>query len=137
MTADYYGRAVPKHAHGTRHLSGPTSSVREITEAAVKIYERTVGRDLLVRRLNITAENVAPEAEAARTTAGEQLDLFSMTETGAGPDDEAARARERRRQEAVLAIRKRYGKNAILKGMNLEEGATAIERNGQIGGHRA
>ena len=122
VTADYYG---------------PTSSVREITEAAVEIYERTVGRELLVRRLNIAAENVVPETQAAPVTAGEQIDLFSLAEPEPDPDDEAVRARERKRQEAVLAIRQRYGKNAILKGMDLEEGATAMERNAQIGGHRA
>ncbi len=137
VTADHYGRAVPKHAHGTKHLSGPTSSVQEITEAAMEIYERTVGRELLVRRLNIAAENVVPETQAARVSAGEQMDLFSLAESEPGPGDEVVRARERRRQEAVLAIRQRYGKNAILKGMDLEEGATAIERNRQIGGHRA
>ena len=135
VTRDHYGRAVPKHAHGSKHLPGHTASVREITEAAVEIYENTVDRDLLVRRLGISADNVLPRALARQSTAGEQMALFSMAGSADKPD--ADRERERKRQEAVLAIRQRYGKNAIVKGMDLEEGATARERNAQIGGHKA
>jgi len=137
---DHYGREVPKHAHGTIHLAGHSSSTREITRAVMELFDRVVDPTLLVRRMYVVAENVLPEREARRqTVAAEQLDLFSL-EAGTGEaaqPDAAARERERRRQEAVLAIQKRYGKNAILKGMNLEEGATARDRNRQIGGHKA
>ena len=137
ITVDFYGRAVPKHAHGTANLGGYTSSTREITEAVMALFDRIADPKLLVRRLNITANNVLAESEAQLHDGGEQMDLFS-----AAPAEERTPApkdpqRERRRQETVLAIRERYGKNAILKGMNLEEGATARDRNRQIGGHRA
>jgi DNA polymerase V len=136
---DYYGRIIPKHAHGTANLSGPTSSTREITEAVMALFDRVVDPKLLVRRLNITADTTAPESGVRSDGAGEQMDLFrdfapSEEETEEKPKDPE---RERRRQDAVLAIRKRYGKNAILKGMNFEEGATARDRNSQIGGHKA
>ena len=109
----------------------------EITEAVMALFDRIADPKLLVRRLNITANNVLAESEAQLHDGGEQMDLFS-----AAPAEERTPApkdpqRERRRQETVLAIRERYGKNAILKGMNLEEGATARDRNRQIGGHRA
>ena len=135
VTEDRYGRSVPKHAHGSEHLPAPGSSLREITRAAVSIYRRCVSPRLLVRRLNISAENVLPETQTGAVPAGEQMDLFSSMEQPAAPREDPAR--EKRRQEAVLAIRQRYGKNAIVKGMDLEEGATAMERNQQIGGHKA
>ena len=134
---DYYGRPIPKHAHGTARLDAMTSSTREITGAVMALFDRIVDPKLLVRRMSVTACNVAPEPET-RLYGGEQMDLFSdlarAEETAPGPTDPG---REHRRQEAVLAIQKRYGKNAILKGMNLEKGATARDRNRQIGGHRA
>ena len=138
LVKDYYGRLVPKHAHGTANLSAPTSSTREITEAVMDLFDRVVDPKLLVRRLNVTADNIAPESDARSDGAGEQMDLFRdfapAAESETKPKDPE---RERRRQDAVLAIRRRYGKNAILKGMNLEEGATARDRNSQIGGHKA
>ena len=138
VTKSYYGRMVPKHAHGTANLSGPTSSTREITEAMMALYEQIVDPRLLVRRLNVTANNVLPEDEATENRPAEQLDLFAMAEEREQKEINAAsRERERRRQEAVLAIQRRYGKNALLKGMDLEEGATTMERNRQIGGHKA
>ena len=134
VTRDFYGRETPKHAHGTAHLSGHTSSTREITETMMALFDRVVDKNLLVRRMYVVANNVLPETQARREiAAAEQLDLFSLAEEKPAEDPK----REKRRQEAVLAIRKRYGKNAILKGMNLEEGATARERNQQIGGHKA
>ena len=135
VTRDFYGREIPKHAHGTVRLSGHTSSTRTITEAMMALFDRVVDENLLVRRMVVAADNVLPEAKVrGEIAAAEQLDLFSLAtaERPAGDSD-----RERRRQEAVLSIQKRYGKNAILKGMNLEEGATARERNAQIGGHKA
>ncbi len=131
VVTDHYGRKIPKHAHGTVTLSRYTSSTREILEAAAALYDRIVDKNLLVRRLNIVAGNVI-RREAAPTEAETQLDLFSQPE-----ETERDPERELRRQQAVLTIKRKYGKNAILKGMNLEEGATAKDRNRQIGGHKA
>jgi DNA polymerase V len=121
VTTDHYGRQVPKHAHGTQNLTAPSSSLAEITKATLTLFDRIVNPLLFVRRLNLTANHVVPEA-------GVQLDLFT---------DYEALAKERRLQEARLSIRAKFGKNAILRGLNFEEGATARERNQQIGGHKA
>ena len=125
---DPYGRRIPKPAHGTQNLSAFTSSASELIQAASELFDRLVDPSLLVRRLYLTANHV--EAED-RATAVSQLDLFTDAET------EKARLRERRLQETALSLKKKFGKNAILKGMNLEEGATARTRNNQIGGHKA
>lgn len=139
VTVDRYGRSVPKHAHGTANLGRYTSSTRLILAAVSDLFDRIVDQNLLVRRLNLTANRVIDEASATKETACEQMDLF--TDYGAAQAERAREeeelAREKRRQAAVLAIKKKYGKNAILKGMNLEEGATAKDRNRQIGGHKA
>ena len=131
---DYYGRETPSPAHGSINLGGFTSSTKEILDAATKLFDRIVDKNLLVRRMYVVANHVCPEGQQPQAEA-EQLDLFSMAKPEevkpADPD------RERRRQEAILRIRDKYGKNAILRGMNLEEGATARDRNQQIGGHRA
>ena len=121
---DWYGREVPKPSHGTIRLNGQTSSTNQILDAVMHLFDRVVDRNLLVRRMNVVAENTVDEAKA-----DVQLSLFE--------DRREDGDRERRRQEAILAIKKKYGKNAILKGMNFEEGATAKERNRQIGGHKA
>ena len=139
VTTDYYGRQVPKHAHGTANLSRQTSSTKLITEAVVDLFDRIVNKDLLVRRLNLTVNHVVNEEEANRRTTPTQLDLFTDYEELAR-QQEAEKAeldKERRIQEAQLAIKQRFGKNAILRGLNFEEGATAKERNEQIGGHKA
>ena len=139
VTTDYYGRQVPKHAHGTANLSRQTSSTKLITEAIVDLFDRIVNKDLLVRRLNLTVNHVVNEEEANRRTTPTQLDLFTDYEELAR-QQEAEKAeldKERRIQEAQLAIKQRFGKNAILRGLNFEEGATAKERNEQIGGHKA
>ena len=139
VTTDYYGRQVPKHAHGTANLSRKTSSTKLITEAVVEMFDRIVNKDLLVRRLNLTVNHVVNEEEANRRTTPTQLDLFTDYEELAR-QQEAEKAelnKERRIQEAQLAIKQRFGKNAILRGLNFEEGATAKERNEQIGGHKA
>ena len=124
VTQDWYGRPVPKPAHGSVNLGRQTSSTDLIMKAVGELYDRITDRSLLVRRMYVVANHVVDEASAA----GVQLDLFQEE-----PDSE----RERSRQEAILEIRRKFGKNAILKGMNFEEGATAKERNKQIGGHKA
>ena len=135
VVTDRYGRKIPKHAHGTANLPGHTSSTRQITEAVMALFDRIVDPDLLVRRLNIVACHVLRETDVVPSGLGEQLDLFTLQEDPA--EKEEQRQREKRRQQAVIEIKKKYGKNAILKGMNLEEGATARDRNRQIGGHKA
>ena len=139
VTTDRYGRKVPKHAHGTENLAAYGSSSRELIAAALRLYDRIVDPGLLVRRLYVVAGRVLPEGEASAAREPEQLDLFTDLARAEERAAEEARERERekRRQGAILAIQKKYGKNAILKGMNFEEGATTRERNGQIGGHRA
>ena len=133
VTTDHYGRKTPKHAHGTANLKTPTSSAMLLLNAVMELYDRIMDKNLLVRRITLTANHLTDENAAG--TIGEQLDLFTDYEKRA--DDEAALEREKRMQQAVLAIKKKYGKNAVLKGMNMQEGATTIERNKQIGGHKA
>jgi DNA polymerase V len=135
VTTDHYGRQIPKHAHGTANLGGYTSSTRQIVQAVLDLFDRIVDPELLVRRVNMAANHVVDEASASERESMEQLDLF--TDYAARQAETAALNRERRMQEAMLSIQKKFGKNAILKGMNLEEGATTVERNRQIGGHRA
>ncbi|MBO7589148.1 MAG: DNA methylase [Bacteroidaceae bacterium] len=125
VVTDHYGRDVPKPAHGTVDLNGHTSSSEYIIKEVAKLYDSIVNPNLTVRRFNVTAQNVINESEAEPR----QLDLFG--------DNAPTDGRERRRQEAVIAIRKRYGKNSILRGMNFEEGSTARDRNRQVGGHKA
>ena len=139
VTTDYYGRQVPKHGHGTANLTRQTSSTKLITEAVVDLFDRIVNKDLLVRRLNLTVNHVVNEADANRRTTPTQLDLFTDYEELARQQkaEKAELDKERRIQEAQLAIKQRFGKNAILRGLNFEEGATAKERNEQIGGHKA
>ena len=135
VETDRYGRKVPKYAHGTANLPAYSSSTREITQAVMELFDRIVDKELLVRRMTIAACRILTESAVSQGAPMEQLDLFAQPE--AAEAQEACRQREKRRQQAVLEIRKKYGKNAILKGMNLEEGATARERNRQIGGHKA
>jgi DNA polymerase V len=139
VTSDYYGRRVPKHAHGTANLDRPTSSARLITKAVLDLYDRTVNPALLVRRINLCANRLSDAGSVRGESGFVQLNLFAdedAEQERRAREDEALE-REARRQKAVLAIKKKYGKNAILKGTNFEEGATAIARNGQIGGHKA
>ena len=139
VKADRYGRSIPKHAHGTANLEEYTASTKRIIAAALELYDRIIDRDLLARRLTISAGRVLPEAEAPQKKAFEQLDLF--TNYAAVQEQQAQEAaaleREKKVQRAMLDIKKRFGKNAILKGMNFQEGATAKDRNRQIGGHKA
>lgn len=135
VSIDRYGRRVPKSAHGTAHLPRPSSSARQLIAAALELYERQVDERLLVRRLYLTACHVIPEAEAVKEAQWGQLDLFS--DQNAAQSEQEALERERRIQETLLTIKKKFGKNAVLKGLDLEEGATARMRNDQIGGHKA
>ena len=140
ITTNYYGKAVPKHAHGTFNFEKPTSSSRLIMDGATDIFDRCVNPDLLIRRLNLTTNHVVSEASvSAQNNAPRQLDLFTDYETleKQRQEEQAKLDKERRIQEAQLRIKKRFGKNAILRGLNFEEGATAKERNEQIGGHKA
>lgn len=118
-TTDRYGRKLPQHAHGTVSFGSPTNSTKKVLTEVLALYDRIIDPSLMVRRITVNANNLTDEAY-------EQFDLFT---------DPAARAKERKLQEAMLSIQKRFGKNAILKGTSLEEGATTIERNNQIGGH--
>ena len=139
VTVDRYGRAVPKHAHGTANIEVYTSSTKRIVSAALELFDRISNKQLLVRRIYLTANRVVMESDAPDKRAMEQLDLF--TDYSAlhrqRAEEQAALERERRMQKTMLEIKRRFGKNAILKGMNLDEGATTISRNGQIGGHKA
>ena len=137
VKTDRYGRAIPKHAHGTANLGRYTSSTKAILTAVSTLYDRIVDPGLLIRRLNLTANRVLDEQSVPEQSAFEQLDLFAGDGAADPAEKDAALAREKKIQTAMLGIQKKYGKNAILKGMNLEEGATARERNSQIGGHKA
>ena len=140
ITTNHYGKPVPKHAHGTFNFERPTSSSRLIMEGAVELFKRCVNPDLLIRRLNLTTNHVVSEASvAAKERVPQQLDLFTDYEAleKQRREEQARLDKERRMQEAQLRIKQRFGKNAILRGLNFEEGATARERNKQIGGHKA
>lgn len=139
VTTDAYGRAIPKHAHGTIHLESYTSSTVQIREAVTTLFERIVNPNLLVRRMQMFACRVLPEKEMPVHNEYEQLSLFTMDqETREKKEQEKVLLeKERKMQKAILQMQKKFGKNAILKGMNLQEGATAKERNGKVGGHKA
>lgn len=133
VTTDRYGRKVPKHAHGTINIDHKTSSTKIIMEATLNLYEKIINKDLLVRRLNITANNVTNIADE-KEKSYEQIDLFTNYEEV--NKNRKKEADELRIQKAMIDIKQKYGKNAIVKGMNLQKEGTTIERNGQIGGHR-
>lgn len=139
ITTDRYGRKVPKHAHGTATLKQQTSSTQMIMDAVMDLYDQIINPKLLIRRVTIAANRLADEAYAEKLEQYEQLELFTDYDALERKRKEEAEklAKERRLQEAMLSVKKKFGKNAILKGMNLQEGATSIERNRQIGGHKA
>ena len=139
VTTDAYGRSVPKHAHGTANLGEFSSSTKQITDAVLALFDRIVNPALLVRRLNLSANHVAAESTLRQNTSVEQLDLFTdyAAQQAKQQEQEEALAREKKMQQVMLSIKKKYGKNAILKGMNLVDGATTQDRNEQIGGHKA
>ena len=134
ITIDRYGRSVPKHAHGTINLDHKTSSNKLIGESVMKLYDRIIDKRLLTRRINITANNVISEEQAEKENKFEQIDLF--TDYSEVERKNEKEKKERNLQRSILDIKKKYGKNAILKGMNFEDGGTTIERNEQVGGHK-
>lgn len=139
ITTDRYGRKIPKHAHGTGNIGEHTSSSGMIVDAVLKLYDRIINKSFLIRRISLCANHVVDEGMIKKEPVFEQLDLF--TDYAALKKEQEEKdvklKRERKLQEAMLDIKKRYGKNAVLKGTSLVEGATAIERNNQIGGHKA
>jgi len=138
ITTDHYGRKVPKPVHGSINLSQYSSSTSQIVSAALSLYDRIVDPALLIRRFTLTAARVIPKEKAASTDSYEQINLFASAEESAEKErQKKALEKEHKIQNAILSIRGKYGKNALLKGYNFEEGATARDRNRQIGGHKA
>ena len=135
VTLDHYGRKVPKSAHGTINIDHKTSSTKIITDYVMNLYERIINKNLLVRRINITAEDVVNEDDYKNNKKFEQIDLF--IDYNEIEKQQKKEKLEKELQKAVLDIKTKYGKNAVLKGMNFIEGGTTIERNGQIGGHKS
>lgn len=139
ITTDLYGRKIPKHAHGTANMKKNTSSAKQIADAVLALFDSIVDTSLLVRRVNLVANHVVQEDTTQCTQQVEQLDFF--TDYSAleekRKEEESTLAKEKKMQQTLLEIKKRFGKNAILKGMNLVDGATAKDRNEQIGGHKA
>jgi DNA polymerase V len=129
---DFYGRAVPKHAHGTKRLGKFTSSTTELMQAAGALFDEIVNTSLLIRRIGVTFCHVISSEDAKASAQVVQLDFFS--EEASEP---SCAEREEKKQQAILDIKRKFGKNAIMRGLNLEEGATARDRNEQIGGHKA
>ena len=134
ITIDRYGRKIPKHAHGTINLEHKTSSTKIIMNAVIKLYDRIINNKLLVRRINITANNVVNENEVSKESKYEQIDLFKNQEER--ENEVKKESKEKNIQKAMIEIKRKYGNNAIIKGMNLEEGGTTIQRNEQVGGHK-
>lgn len=133
---DYYGRVVPKPAHGSVRLGGHTSSSRDILAAVLDLYEEITDARLLVRRVNVAAANVLPERILQQEkNQPQQLELFTDYDELARQEQETQK--EKSLQHTMIAIKHKFGKNAILRGANLQEGAMTIERNNQIGGHKA
>ena len=133
-TIDRYGRSVPKHAHGTENLDHKTSSTKIILEAVTKLYDRIIDKKLLTRRITVTANNVVNEEQVQNENNFEQINLFvNYAEKECKARKEQ---KEKELQKSILDIKKKYGKNAVLKGMNFEEGGTMRERNEQVGGHK-
>ena len=134
ITTDRYGRSIPKHAHGTIHLKEKTSSTKTIMEAIEELYERIINKNLLVRRINVVANNVVNENEINAKTENEQISLF--VDYKKQEKENSIKKKENNLQHAIIDIKKKYGKNAVLKGMNLEKDGTTTQRNVQIGGHK-
>ena len=139
VTIDHYGRTIPKHAHGTINLDHKTSSSKLITESTLKLYDRIINKELLVKRINLVASNVIDKNKVKDIITYEQHDIFTdYTKLEKQREEELKKEKEEDKlQHTLLDIKNKYGKNSILKGMNLEEGGTTIDRNNQIGGHRA
>ena len=132
---DRYGRKIPKNAHGTQNLEEYTFSSDIITGEMLKLYERITDKSLSIRRITVVAAGIIKESEIKLQIKYEQMDMF--TDYAAKEREEIAVQKEKRRQKAILKIKAKYGKNAIVKGTSLKDGATAMDRNAQIGGHKA
>ncbi len=139
VKTDRYGRKIPKHGHGTANLAGYSSSTKQIMAAMLELFDRIVDKNLLIRRLNVTANRVIDEKSIPKPPRYQQMDFFTdyAAEQEKQKAQQAELAREKKIQEAMIDIKKRFGKNAVLKGTNLSEGATGKDRNNQIGGHKA
>ena len=135
VTTDRYGRKIPKHAHGTINLDHQTSSTKIIMDLTMRLYERIINKDLVVRRINITANNVINVLEAENKKTYEQIDLF--IDYHQKEVEQQEEKKERNLQKAMINIKEKYGNNAIIKAMNLQEAGTTIDRNNQVGGHKA
>ena len=134
---DYYGRLTPKEAHGTTTLDKSTSSTKIITNKSLELYDRITNKKLTVKRITIAFGNVTSENNIIKKNNYEQLNLFNIKKEEIKEENPEELEKEKKIQKTILDIKKKYGKNSILKGMNLESGATAIDRNNQIGGHKA
>jgi len=139
VKTDYYGRKIPKHAHGTANLGKLTSSTKLIMDAVMQLFDEIVDESLLARRVSIVANHIVNEALAKEETTYEQLDLFTdySAKKVENEKEKSMLEKEKKLQHAILDIKKKFGKNSVLKGMNLQKGATGKDRNNQIGGHKA
>lgn len=136
ISTDMYGRKIPKHAHGTANMKFPTSSTQLITKEVMKLYEKIVDKHLLIRRINISANHLVDSQMIKDKRFYEQLDIFSSFDFNR-EEEKVKLQEEQQLQKTIIEIKKKFGKNSVLKGMNLEEGATTLDRNKQIGGHKA
>lgn len=134
IVIDRYGRKIPKPSHGTINLKNNTSSSSKIVTSAVELYNRLINHDLLIRRLNLTATHLINKNEIKDNSQYEQISLFSSDNFE--ENDSVKEREDERLQKIILNIKEKYGKNALLKGINLEDGSTAQERNKLIGGHK-
>ncbi len=137
VTVDFYGRSVPKHSHGTVRFDYQTSDTKEIMKKTMELFERIIDKRLLVRRINMAFMGVIDKDKATNTRVIKQVDLFSLDDHELLEDKKKVHKEDEKIQDVMIELKKKYGKNAILKGMNLSEGATTIDRNKQIGGHKA
>ena len=139
VTTDWYGRKIPKQAHGSENIGRQTSSTKLIMDAMMRLYDRIINPKLLVRRMYVIANHVVPMDSVKEETVYEQMDLFTDYEELKSQKEEQEKQleREKRLQTAMLSIKQKYGKNSILHGTSYEDGATGRDRNKQIGGHKA
>ena len=139
IEVDRYGRKIPKHAHGTENLNHRTSSYKLMEEAVVKLYRRIINEKLLVRKIYVVANNVVSEEIKEEKNKFEQMNLFTHYEANEEKQEKERKKEEaeKRMQQAILSLKQKYGKNAVIKGMNLQKDGTMIQRNGEIGGHKA
>ena len=137
IVKDMYGRKMPKPAHGTINLDYYTSSTKILVNKCIELYDLIINKKLLIRKINVTACNLINEDKNINNMVSEQLDLFGSIENTLNKiQDKNKEKEDNKLQHTIIDIKNKYGKNSILKGMNLEEGSTAIDRNGEVGGHK-